>query len=415
MPWRELKVVEERLKFVILASRKERSFRDLCQEFGISRVTGYTWLKRFAAGGSREVFDRSRKPRHSPQKVSAEVEQAVIGLRQRWPDWGAPKLHKMLEREHPECLPVAVRTIHRILSRHDLIRERNRNRPAVHRFERAEPNELWQMDFKGLPGASHPSIGPLSIVDDYSRYVVALRQLGSTKAEGVKNTLERTFQECGLPEAILTDHGTPWWNASGVWGMTELSVWIMQQGVRLLFSGIAHPQTQGKVERMHGALQRAVRERRVRLDEQTWLDEFRHEYNHLRPHEALAMSTPASRWKPSLRQFEGNRREWEYPAEMQIQRLSDQGQLQWDGQRWEISNALRRQTVGIRRVDDRAIVYFCRTPIRELNLKDGTTYPLPVSVFRSLAKGFSSAEGERASDAGPFPPPYPAPDPGSKV
>jgi len=410
MPWKECKVVEERLAFVILASRKERSFTDLCREFEISRVTGYTWLKRFEAGGSSAVVDRSRKPHHSRHRKSDALEQVVIGLRQRWPDWGAPKLHKMLEREHPEYLPVTVRTIHRILSRHHLIRERNRNRPALKRFERSQPNELWQMDFKGLPGASHPSIGPLSIVDDYSRYVVALRQLGSTKAEGVKNTLERTFQECGLPEAILTDHGTPWWNASGVWGMTELSVWIMQQGVRLLFSGIAHPQTQGKVERMHGALARAARERRTELIEQNWLDEFRHEYNHLRPHEALAMTTPASRWTPSLRRFEGSPREWEYPAEMQISRLSSQGQLQWQGRRWEISNALRSQTVGIQQVNDRAIVYFCRTPIRELNLSDGTAFSLPVNVFRSLAKGFSSTEGERASIAGPFPPPYPAKD-----
>lgn len=415
MPWRELKIVEARFKFVVLASRKERSFTDLCQEFGISRVTGYTWLKRFATGGSPAVFDRSRKPHHSPKKMRDEVEQAVIGLRQRWPDWGAPKLHKMLEREHPECLPVAVRTIHRILSRHDLIRERNRNRPAIHRFERAEPNELWQMDFKGVPGCSHPSIGPLSIVDDYSRYVVALRQLGSTKAEGVKNTLERTFQECGLPEAILTDHGTPWWNPRGIWGMTELSVWIMQQGVRLLFSGIAHPQTQGKVERMHGALQRAVRERRTSLGEQVWLDEFRHEYNHLRPHEALAMATPASRWKPSLRKFESNRREWEYPAEMQTLRLACDGQLNWHGRRWEISNALRRQLVGLQQIDERVIVYFCRTPVRELNLKDGTAFSLPLNVFRSLPKGFSSTEGERASGAGPFPPPFPAHDPPPKV
>jgi transposase InsO family protein len=410
MPWKECKVVEERLAFVVLASRKERSFTDLCREYGISRVTGYTWLKRFAAGGSSAVVDRTRKPEHSPHRKSAEVEQAVIGLRQRWPDWGAPKLQKMLEREHPECLPVAVRTIHRILSRNHLIRERNRNRPALKRFERSQPNELWQMDFKGVPGASHPSIGPLSIVDDYSRYVVALTQLGSTKAEGVRTTLERTFQESGLPEAMLMDHGTPWWSTRGIWGMTELSVWIMQHGVRLLFSGFAHPQTQGKVERMHGALARAARERRTELVEQDWLDEFRHEYNHLRPHEALAMATPASRWTPSLRKFECRPREWEYPAEMQTSRLSSQGQLQWQGRRWEISNALRWQTVGIQQVNDRAIVYFCRTPIRELNLQDGTMFSLPVNVFRSLAKGFSSTEEERASIAGPFPPPFPAKD-----
>jgi transposase InsO family protein len=412
MPWRESGVVEERLRFVVLANRKEKRISDLCREFGISRPTGYTWLKRYQSGGASQVVDGSRRPLHSPSRKASEVEQAVIGLRQRWPDWGAPKLHVVLGQEHPEYFPIAVRTVHRILERHHLIQERNRNQPATQRFQRGRPNELWQMDFKGAPGFHSPAvIGPLSILDDHSRYVLALQQLGSTKTEGVRVTLEHTFQECGLPDAMLMDHGTPWWNASGRWGMTELSVWIMRQGVRLLFSGVAHPQTQGKVERMHGALQRAIRQRRADLRQQSWLDLFRHEYNHVRPHEALSMTTPASHWKPSPRRFESAPRGWEYPAGMPALRLTGNGQLYWHGRQWEISNALRGQTVGLEQIDNRVIVYFCRTPVRELDLSQGTAYSIPLDVFRSLGNGLSRIEGERASIAGPFPPPFPAPLP----
>jgi hypothetical protein len=185
---------------------------------------------------------------------------------------------------------------------------------------------------------------------------------------------------------MLMDHGTPWWNAASPWGLTELAVWIMRQGIRLLFSGIRHPQTQGKVERMHGALQRAVRRRGANLLEQKWLDLFRHEYNHVRPHASLGMATPASRWHPSERPFQSAPREWEYPAGMQVFRLAGQGQLFWQGRRWEISNALRRQLVGLQQVGDRAIIYFCRTPVRELNPRTGTAIPIPVEVFGLLQR-----------------------------
>jgi transposase InsO family protein len=404
LPWRESSVVEERLRFVVTASRKEKQFSQICREFGISRQTGYTWVKRYRAGGASQVVDRSRRPRNSPKRTTAEIEQAVVALRQRWPDWGAPKLQHLLRQEHPEAQGIAVRTVHRILERHALILEQDRHGPAPKRFERAAPNELWQMDFKGPPGFNQTSpVGPLSVLDDHSRYVLALEHLGSTQMKGVRGTLEQTFHRCGVPEAILMDHGTPWWNAASPWGWTELGVWMMRQGIRLLFSGIRHPQTQGKVERMHGALQRAVRRRGQDLLEQKWLDVFRQEYNHIRPHAALAMATPASLWHPSPRVFQPAPPEWEYPATMQVLQLAGEGQLFWQGRRWVISNALRRQVVGMERIGERAIVYFCRTPLRELDLRSGASYAIPAQVFGSL-----SAEGERASNASPFPPPYPA-------
>jgi transposase InsO family protein len=374
-----------------LAGRKEKAFSALCKEFKVSRPTGYTWVKRYEVGGSKEVKERSRRPAHSPKRTNAQMEEAIVELRQRWPDWGAPKLRTILVGEHPDWSGIAVRTVHRILDRHGLIHIEDRHRPAVERFERQEPNELWQMDFKGPPGFNkRGGVGPLSVLDDHSRYLPALRQLGSTKMEGVRETLEGTFLECGLPEAMLMDHGTPWWNALGPFGITELSVWLMRQGVRLVFSGIRHPQTQGKIERMHGALQKAVRKRGADLLDQNWLDRFRREYNHLRPHEALAMGTPCSHWKPSSRQFQNQPPEWEYPGSMQAVRLAGQGQLCWGGRRWEISNALRRQLVGLEQVGDRVIVYFCKTPVRELDLRSGTSSPISSVITRCMVSTSSS-------------------------
>jgi len=377
-------VLEQRIEFVVAAHRDERRFTDLCREFNISRETGYVWLRRYQAGGVSQVVERSRRPKNSPRRTSNEIEQAIVALRQRWPDWGAPKLHELLAQQNPQWV-LSPRTVHRILERHGLIQTRDSHPQAVKRFERESPNELWQMDFKGL-SAIQPgdAVGPLSILDDHSRYLLALRRLGSTRLSGVRDTLQQTFEQAGLPEAILVDHGVPWWNTQSPWGWTELGVWIMRQGVRMRFSGIRHPQTQGKVERMHGALQRAVQKRRGDLCDQSWLDAFRQEYNLVRPHQALAMSTPASRWRPSPRPFQPAPREWNYPQHMQVLRLAGEGQLGWQGRRWEISCALRHQLVGLEVIGARAIVYFCRTPLRELDLERHSSFPIPSNVRRSL-------------------------------
>lgn len=243
------------------------------------------------------------------------------------------------------------------------------------------------MDFKGPQGFNKGSpVGPLSVLDDHSRYLIALKHLGSTKMEGVRSTLEEVFQQVGVPDALLIDHGTPWWNGASPWGLTELTVWIMRQGIRLTLSGISHPQTQGKVERMHGALQRAIRQRRANPEDQQWLEVFRHEYNSIRPHAALAMATPSSRWRSSSRPFQPSPPEWQYSSSMEVIRLYGEGQLFWHKRRWEVSNALRRQLVGIQVTIDRAIVYFCNTPIRELDLKTGTAWPIPVAVIGSLPR-----------------------------
>lgn len=385
MPWRESNVVEERLRFVVAASRREKSITELCREFAVSRQTGHTWLNRYLAGGSRQVADGSRRPLHSPTRSSAAIEDAVLALRQRYPDWGAPKLLVLLRQQLPAA-GICERTVHRILVRHQRIHPQDHHQVAPGRYERSNPNELWQMDYKGPQGFNKGSpVGPLSVLDDHSRFLITLRHIGNTRTAGVRETLEDTFRRVGLPEAILVDHGTPWWNAVNPWGITDLTVWILRHGVRLLYSGIRHPQTQGKVERMHGALQRAIRRRKADPDDQLWLDHFRHEYNYVRPHAGIGMVTPATRWVASTRIYQAELPEWQYPGSAEVRRLSGQGQLQWGGRRWEISNALRGQLVALEVMGERAIVYFCNAPVRELDLQKKVARTIPIDMLsRSL-------------------------------
>jgi transposase InsO family protein len=302
MAWKTMDVHEQRVRFVVAASRREKPLGALCAEFGVSRPTGYHWLERYRAHGVEGIAEHSRRPHRSPAQTAFEREQQVVQMRLRYPDWGARKLQVLLDRDG---LALTRSTIHRILLRYDLVRDRDRRSPATQRFERGAANELWQMDFKG-PSRWPQPVGPLSVLDDHSRYLIALAANGSTLAGPVQQQLIEAFDRCGLPQAMLMDHGTPWWSPRADSG-THLALWLMRQGIQLYWSGIRHPQTQGKVERFHGALQRAL-DRRGPLpaEPQLWLDDYRWEHNHVRPHEALAMQVPASRWQPSPRRYNPN-------------------------------------------------------------------------------------------------------------
>ena len=380
MPWNSTHVSDQRIQFAVLASRKQHSLAELCRQFGISRQTGHLWLKRFQQGGLDAVKEVSRRPHSSPARITGPIVECILALRRQRPDGGAEKLAHVLRAQHPELPVISISSVHRILERHGLIADRDRHPHAVQRFERTQPNELWQMDFKG-PLGYRQCVGPLSILDDHSRYVVLLKQVGSTQLQPVRVAMQEAFQHAGLPECLLVDHGVPWWNAASPTGWTELTVWILRQGIRITHSAIRHRQTQGKVERMHGALQRAVHRRPHGLIDQQWLDEFRYEYNHVRPHAALRLETPASRWQCSPRRFDPQPPEWAYGAGLEVVRLSREGQLHWRGRRWEISRALRFQRVGLQIVGERVLIWFCHTVVREISLGSGARSSLQGNSF----------------------------------
>lgn len=366
MPWMTMDVEEQKVMFVVAASRQEKSFSTLCQEFGISRPTGCLWRKRYQQSGLAGIAERSRRPHQSPARTACELEQRVIEMRTRYPDWGARKLRVLLAREK---LELTHSTIHRILLRHDLVRDHDRHPQATGRFERSLPNELWQMDFKSPKGWNAPA-GPLSVLDDRSRYLLVLQAVWTTHGDLVREQLETAFSSCGVPQAMLMDHGIPWWSARAPTGATQLTVWLMKQGIQLHWSGFRHPQTQGKVERFHDALERAMQARGApRKEPQAWLDAYRWEHNHVRPHEALGMQTPASVWHKSERSYDPHPARWEYPSGAKVMKVGSQGKLDAYGVRWKIAKALRGEWVQLQQVEQRVLVYYCRTLVRELDLR----------------------------------------------
>jgi transposase InsO family protein len=328
MPWKTMDIREQRVQFVVAATRREKSFSALCAEFDISRPTGTLWLGRYQAQGVAGIAERSRRPQHSPRLTAPGLEDQVVAIRRQYPDWGARKLQVLLQGGG---VSLTRSTIHRILLRRGLVHPADRHDLATERFERAQPNELWQMDFKSPRGWNAP-IGPLTVIDDHSRYVIVLQMTGSTRGELVREQLQTAFMASGVPEGMLMDHGIPWWSATAANGTTELNVWLMKQGIGLHWSGIRHPQTQGKVERFHGELERALQRRGWQgKPRQQWLDEFRWEHNQVRPHEALQMQTPASRWQPSGRPYDPQPARWEYPAGAWVRRLDADGKLHLAG------------------------------------------------------------------------------------
>jgi hypothetical protein len=276
----------------------------------------------------------------------------------------------------------------------------------VQRFEKSRPNELWQMDFKGPKGWNQP-VGPLSVLDDHSRYLIALEATGRTGAGPVRECLEQAFLRCGLPEGMLMDHGTPWWSTQAPSGNTSLALWLMRQGIGLHWSRIRHPQTQGKVERFHGALQRALDRRGTpRQNIQAWLDDYRWEHNHVRPHEALAMLTPATRWQPSTRRYDPNPPKWEYPEGAWVLKIDCQGKVDIGGHKWKISRALRGEQVHVLAVEQRLLVYYCKTLMRELDCAMAQSTIVQRWIRQVSKDGINERAMEKVETTARFPLPH---------
>jgi transposase InsO family protein len=339
MPWRTEKVMDQRVEFVLRAAQGEEAIAQLCREYGISRPTGYLWMRRYEAADSiTGLAEHSRRPLNSPRRTGEEIEAAVLALRDE-KGWGGPKLADVLKRHG---LKVAPATAQRILKRAGRVVKPKVEKTTV-RFQREQCNELAQMDFKGeYTLASGEKCYPLTFLDDCSRYLHGLWPLPSTGGDGVKESLEGQFREYGMPQSILMDHGTPWFSTTNQHGLTWLAVWLIKQGVVLRYSGVGHPQTQGKVERLHQTLKARTRHRgepQTMSEWRRWAPYFRYEYNHERPHEALGMKTPAEVYKAvNLKPYQEKPREWEYSGGV-VKRLNTQGMLYYQQQSYFVSEA----------------------------------------------------------------------------
>ena len=376
MPWKEFGVKDQRISFVARLLGGRDNMSDLCREYEISRPTGYLWVERFHETGSFQALEeKSRRPHRSPKRTPDELEQKVVQARKQY-GWGAPKLKIILDGAGVD---LSKNTIHRILKRRGLVEKKVGQEVATGRFERSQPNELWQMDFKGEYVGEPGDCYPLAILDDCSRFSLGVFALSATSYEQVSACLQQVFRRYGVPEAMLMDHGVPWWGTATVSGLTRLSVDLMVQGIRLCFSGYRHPQTQGKVERFHSTLGQAVRHRggpRKKLTSwQKLFDEIRDEYNQVRPHEALGMTVPARSYQASQRPYNPKPAPWTYPDRMHPVKVMSNGSISWDRRPHFVSMSLVGRVVGIEVVNNKLLICYRETYIREIDLQSakGTT------------------------------------------
>lgn len=371
MAWQESHVEDQRLAFVAGALRPGANRRALCREFGISAPTGYKWLARVAAEGLvAGVRDQSRRPHHSPRRIDAQLEAEIIALRQQY-GWAGKKLRPLLTTGR--CGPA---TIDRVIRRQGLTDRDAAHRPAPHRFVAPAPNALWQMDFKGQYPVQDGWTFPLSILDDHSRFALGLAALRGTAAAPVQAVLTQCFQRYGVPEAMLLDHGVPWWSPANGHGLTQLTVFLLEQNIRLTYCGFAHPQTQGKVERFHRTLGRRLRQWGVPTTHRGVahaLTRFRSEYNTVRPHEALRNQPPAAWYVPSPRPFQPRPHPWRYARTQRVHRVNANGALHYDRRVFYISDALAHREVGCEQIGDRVLVSFRHLTVREIDLQTGRT------------------------------------------
>jgi Integrase core domain len=218
-------------------------------------------------------------------------------------------------------------------------------------------------------------------LDDHSRYAVGLYGLAAFTAEAVYPCLVHTFERYGVPEAMLMDRGSVWWGTTNGYGLTWLSVRLIEQGIGLLYGRVKHPQTQGKVERFHRTLDDAIHHRGKPRQMQEWpgaLEEFRRTYNERRPHEALGMKRPVERYRPSGRSFHPHPRPWEYPTGSRVRRLNPAGCLDWQGQRWFVCEALAGREVRVEPAQNVLLVSYRHMYVREIDLQQHCTRPLVV-------------------------------------
>jgi transposase InsO family protein len=306
MSWDIQDIIGRRHEFVTLALAGGVSMAELCRRFCISRKTGYKWRRRYAAQGAVALADRRQDRSRPSQQAPAHTAAKVLALRRKHPTWGPRKLHRrLLDLGHAADVLPAVSTFGRILRRAGCISAAaTTEHQPIQRFSRPEPNQLWQMDFKGHFGLHHGRCHPLTVLDDCSRFSVGLQACADEQTATVQHRLERIFTVYGLPESLLCDNGPPW--AGGQLEHSVLSVWLLRLGIVMIHGRPYHPQTQGKDERFHRTLKADLLDRHDWRDlpqAQRRFDRYRRLYNHDRPHEALGLAVPASHYRPSVRRL----------------------------------------------------------------------------------------------------------------
>jgi transposase InsO family protein len=361
--------MEERIEFVMKAMQT-LNFRALCQEYGVSPKTGYKWKQRFLERGIAGMEEESRRPQSSPERLGAEEACEMIHLKLKHPSWGPRKIRQLYLRRHGEAASES--SFKRVLEDAGLTQKRKRRRFSeagrLSSGRRAQAvNEVWTVDFKGWwRNRAGGRCEPLTVRDEYSRYVLEVRDLANARSETVRESFERIFHRQGLPAAIRSDNGSPFACRKALLGLSRLSAWWVALGIDLERGRPGHPQDNGGHERVHRDISCEIEA--LGVSDQTALDMWRESFNYERPHESLAMRTPGEIYVPSKRKYEGTPEDLDYPK-MWTRRVSRCGMIKVNREYIFLSTALGGWSVGLKpSATDLMEVWFGRLRLGEADL-----------------------------------------------
>jgi len=369
--------MDQRAQFVALHQEGLYSMTELCQRFAVSRKTGYKWLARYEQEGLAGLQNQSRAPRLCHQQMTPEVSEALLAARRAHPTWGPRKLLPYLKSRRPDLIFPAPSSVGELLEKHGLIQNRRRRprheHPGSSPLSADAPNALWSTDFKGQfkTGNGHYCF-PLTVTDNFSRFLLCCHALASVQQEGVFPVFERLFAEYGLPDAIRTDNGNPF-ATQAIYGLSSLNVWWIKLGIQHQRITPGQPQENGRHERMHRTL-KAETTRPPQNDsaaQQLCFDAFRHEFNGERPHEALGQRTPTSVYLPSARPLPSVLPLPQYAGHLQVRRVSQAGTFRFHHRQPFLSHALGGEDIALEEVSDGLwSIYFYDVLLARLDERD---------------------------------------------
>ena len=366
MPWKEVNPMQQRLLFIADYLRQTMTITDLCHHYGISRKTGYKWIRRYHQDDQAGLRTRSSRPHHSPSQTPYRICQAIIELRQQFQvPPGAKKLSALLAERFPTSEIPSKTTIYHILHQAGLVHRRRRRRrvsPYPQPFAPVQAaNEVWSVDYKGQFKLGNGQwCYPLTVMDHHSRYLCGCDALAGPRLKPTRQCFIRLFRDYGLPQRIRSDNGVPFASTACA-GLSRLAIWWIRLGIVPERIEPGKPQQNGRHERMHRTLkQAATRPPGTSFtDQQRRFDRFRQEYNEQRPHEALQQRTPASCYRPSTRGYPEKLPALEYPAYYDVKKVSHNGVVYWRNQMVYVSHLLKGEWVGLNEIDeDIYTVYF---------------------------------------------------------
>ena len=376
MPWKEQNKMNLKIEFVLKAQRTD-NFRALCREYGISPKTGYKWVQRMLSHGLEGLEEGSRRPHGSPGELPEEVVCRMVRLKERHRTWGPRKIREIYARQWGEAPSES--SFKRVLERAGMTEKRKARKAAeggriTARRKAEAPNEVWTADVKGWWNDPQGRCEPLTVRDEFSRYVLEARSLEAVRTQQVRNCFERLFEMHGLPAVIRSDNGSPFASAQGLLGLTRLSAWWLALGIDLERGRPGCPQDNGAHERMHRDLAREVQGIAYQ-GRQAALDVWRAQYNGERPHEAMGMRCPAEVYQPSPRKWRGTPDELTYEG-IESRKVTKIGTIRWNGAMLGISTALAGWHVGLDPgSDDLVDVYFAHLLIGRIEERTAAFIP----------------------------------------